>query len=117
MDRRSSAALKGRRANGTPIDRLTPRRGRPPKFGAPSRAVTLTLPEEVLAVLRSIDADLSRAIVRLAQPALARRPRDRPPAELIRFGRRAVIVVTPTRSLEERTGIFLVPLTDGRALM
>jgi hypothetical protein len=36
---------------------------------------------------------------------------------LIAFGRRAVIVVSPTRTLEERTGIFLVPLSDGRALM
>ncbi|MGC4081238.1 MAG: hypothetical protein QM736_03750 [Vicinamibacterales bacterium] len=58
---------------------------------------------------------LSRAIVRLAQPEVAKRPH--PPAELVSFGRRAVIVVTPTRTLEHRTGVVLVPLSDGRALI
>jgi hypothetical protein len=28
---------------------LVPRRGRPRKFGGPSRAVTLTLPEDIIA--------------------------------------------------------------------
>jgi len=62
-----------------PFTSLAPRRGRPRKFPAPSRAVTLTLPEDVLASLGAVDADLSRAIVRIAQttgPARAavRRP-------------------------------------------
>lgn len=82
---------------------------------APSRAITLTLPEHVIDALGSLDADLSRAVVRVAQPELAKRPH--PPVELARFGQRAVIVVNPTRSLEERTGISLVPLPDGRALI
>lgn len=94
---------------------VAPRRGRPRKFTGPSRAVTLTLPLPVIAALGAIDADLSRAVVRLAQPELARRPH--PPAELARFGRRAVIIVNPTRSLERRTGVELVPLPDGRALI
>jgi len=92
-----------------------PRRGRPRKFIAPSRAVTLTLPEDVLAALAAVDHDLSRAVVRIAQPELAKR--THPPAELATFGRRAVIVVNPSRTLEERTGIMLVPLSDGRALI
>ena len=33
------------------------------------------------------------------------------------FGRRGVIVVNPSRTLEERTGVVLVPLSDGRALI
>jgi len=82
---------------------------------APSRAVTLTLPDHVIDALGAMDADVSRAIVRLAQPELARRPHA--PAELIRFGQRAVIVVNPTRTLELRTGVTLVPLPDGRALI
>jgi hypothetical protein len=94
---------------------VTPRRGRPRKFARPSHAVTLTLPDEVIEALSRIDADLSRAIVRLAQPELAKRPH--PPAELATFGRRAVIVVNPTRTLEQRTGVLLVPLSDGRALI
>ena len=94
---------------------LAPRRGRPRKFSAPSKAVTLTLPEPVIAALSDIDADLSRAVVRVAQPEMARRPH--PPAQLARFGRSAVIVVNPTRTLEDRTGVVLIPLSDGRALI
>ncbi len=94
---------------------VRPRRGRPRKFLGPSRAVTLTLPEEVVTALRGVNEDLSRAIVRLAQPEVGKRPHA--PAELAVFGRRAVIVVNPTRTLEERTGVSLVPLADGRALI
>jgi hypothetical protein len=81
----------------------------------PSRAVTLTLPDHVIDALGGLDADLSRAIVRLVQPELARR--SHPPAELATYGRSAVIVVNPSRTLEQRAGISLVPLPDGRALI
>lgn len=91
------------------------RRGRPRKFLRPSRAVTLTLPEDVVATLQSIDGDLSRAVVRAVQPFTRDAPR--PPAELTAFGDRAVIVVPPNRTLKERTGVELVPLSDGRALI
>jgi hypothetical protein len=99
-------------SNPTPV---APRRGRPRKFTGPSRPVTLTLPEAVLSALADVDHDLSRAVVRLAQPEVARR--KHPPAELAAFGGRAVIVVNPSRTLEERTGVLLVPLSDGRALI
>jgi hypothetical protein len=94
---------------------VRPRRGRPRKFSAPSRAVTLTLPDHVIDALAGVDSDLSRAIVRLTQPELAKQPHK--PAELALFGQRAVIVVNPTRTLEQRTGVNLVPLPDGRALL
>jgi len=94
---------------------ISPRRGRPRKFEAPSRAVTLTLPDHVIEALEAIDGDPSRAIVRLIQPNLAKRPH--PPAELATFGSRAVIVVNPTRTLEQHTGVHLIPLPDGRALI
>src|SRR5262245_4451447 len=45
------------------------------------------------------------------------RKRPHPAAELSTFGGRAVIVVNPTRTLEQRTGVVLVPLSDGRALI
>jgi hypothetical protein len=98
-----------------PVARLVPHRGRPRKFAEPSRSVTLTLPEGVIAALGGIDRDLSRAVVRIAQPQLTKRPSAA--AELAVFGGRAVIVVNPSRALEERTGIVLVPLSDGRALI
>ena len=91
------------------------RRGRPRKFTVPSRPVTVTLPEHVLEALTAIDADLGRAIVRLAQPVLAGRPHA--PAELATFGRHSVIVVHPSRTLERRTGVELLHLPDGRALI
>jgi len=77
--------------------------------------VTLTLPVQVIDALSAIDIDLSRAVVRVAQPELSRR--RRPPAELAVFGRRSVIVITPSRTLERRMGVELVPLPDGRALI
>ena len=98
-----------------PSESIAPRRGRPRKFSRPSRSVTLTLPEHVLEALEGIDHDLSRAVVRLSQPELAKQPH--PPAELVTFGQRAVIVVNPTRTLEQRTGVLLIPLSDGRALI
>ncbi len=94
---------------------LAPRRGRPRKFVEPSRAITLTLPESVIQALSAVDHDLSRAVVRVTQPEMAKRPHL--PAELAMFGRHAVIVVNPTRTLEQRTGVLLVPLSDGRALI
>jgi hypothetical protein len=75
----------------------------------------VTLPEHVIAALAGVDGDLGRAIVRLAQPAVARRPH--PPAELATFGRHSVIVVNPSRTLEKRTGVELLHLPDGRALI
>src|SRR5262245_36113039 len=94
---------------------VAPHRGRPRKFTEPSRAVTLPLPEGIIATLSAIDRDLSRAVVRIAQPQMGKRPSA--PAELAVFGGRAVIIVHPCRALEERTGIVLVPLSDGRALI
>jgi len=98
-----------------PTQSFTPRRGRPRKFAQPSRAVTLTLPDAVIETLETIDHDLSRAVVRLAQAGAGKG--THPPAELVSFGRRAVIVVNPTTTLEQRTGVVLVPFPDGRALI
>jgi len=94
---------------------LRRRRGRPRKFAGPSRAVTLTLPESVIATLTNIDRDLSRAIVNLTT---RRTPGNgHGPAELSVFGRRAVITVQPSASFATRTGVEFVPLPDGRALI
>ena len=94
---------------------LRRRRGRPRKFAAPSRAITLTLPESVIAVLERIDRDISRPIVALT--GRLGRQNGQAAAELSVFGRRAVITVQPRPSLAARTGVELVPLPDGRALI
>jgi hypothetical protein len=94
---------------------LRRRRGRPRKFAAPSKAVTLTLPESVLQLLATIDPDPSLAIVQLTKRRAPAQTRSA--AELNVFGKRAVITIRPTRLLEQQLGLELVPLPDGRALI
>jgi hypothetical protein len=91
--------------------------GRPPKYGRPSRAVTVTLPEDTLSRLSAIDADVGRAIVRLTERHDKARTRIAPAAELARYGNHAVIVVSPVKSLKRLPGVQLVPVGDGRALI
>ncbi len=98
------------------IELLPSRRGRPQKFGRPSRAVTLTLPEDVIAALVRVDADLSRAVVRIMQPMMADAGTT-PSVELSKFGRGAVIIVTPVPAMSRIPGVMLAPLPDGRTLI
>jgi len=94
---------------------FTARRGRPRKFTRPSRTITLTLPEDTLEALAGLDPDIGRAIVRLAR-GLAGDSRH-PGVELTTFGSRAVIVVSPTKTLRGLRGVELVPFVDGRFLI
>ena len=93
------------------------RRGRPPKYGRPSRAVTVTLPEDVLARLAHVHPDVGSAIVNLVERRLPNRAKRIRTAELTRYGRHAVILVTPTPALRRLKGVHLVPVADGRALI
>jgi hypothetical protein len=90
--------------------------GRPRKFGRPSRAVTVTLPEDVLSRLGVLDTDLGRAIVTLVERRGAR-ARAVKPAEIASYGRHAVIIVTPVNALKRIAGVQLVPIGNGRALI
>jgi hypothetical protein len=99
-----------------PAALVAPHRGRPPKFGRPAQAVTITLPDDVVRALRTVDPDLSRAIVRLAEKSgTALVPR--PPVELTHYGHSAVIVVASGKAIGRLAGVELVPLPDGRALI
>lgn len=90
--------------------------GRPRKFGRPSRAVTVTLPEDVLTRLGALDTDLGRAIVTLVERKGARvRAVER--AEIASYGNHAVIIVTPVNALKRIAGVQLVPIGNGRALI
>jgi hypothetical protein len=73
------------------------------------------LPDDVISVLRGIDTDLSRAVVRIVTPFERETPRAS--TELVTFGDRGVIIVPPNRSFKEWIGVELVPLPDGRALL
>jgi hypothetical protein len=99
-----------------PTELLPSRRGRPQKFGRPSRAVTLTLPEDVIAALSRIDDDLSRAVVRVMQPLLSNGG-SMPPVELSKFGKGAVIIIKPVPAMSRIPGVRLAPLPDGRTLI
>jgi len=96
---------------------VRPGPGRPPKFGRPSRAVTLTLPEDVLERLGAVHADLAQAIVNLVEGRPRSRARRRQSAELCTYGKHAVIVVTPVKALKRLAGVQLVPIGDGHALI
>ena len=100
-----------------PSTRASPARGRPRKYGRPARAITLTLPEDVLARLRDVDTDLGRAIVKIVERRPARRVAATAPAEIARYGTHAVIVVTPVKPLKRLPGVQLVPMGDGRCLI
>lgn len=103
-------------ASSAPMTKVLRRgRGRPKKFDEPTRVVTLTLPESAVTRLLHLHSDLARAVIGLIDD---RAPvSERPPAELVMFGRNAVISVRHTPTLERRIGVQLVPLPDGRALI
>ena len=94
-----------------------PARGRPRKYGRPSRAVTFTLPEDVLSRLSVIDADVGRAIVRLVERQRHAPARTVRHAEIARYGNHGVIVVNPANALKRLPGVELVPIGNGRALI
>lgn len=87
------------------------------KYGRASRAVSVTLPEDVIARLSAIDADLGRAIVALAERHGKPRARPLRHAEIAAYGNHAVIVVNPAKELKRLPGVQLVPVGDGRALI
>jgi hypothetical protein len=91
--------------------------GRPKKYGRLSRAITVTLPEDVLARLSAVDTDLGRSIVRLVEHNTPVRPTRVPPAETASYGSHAVIIVTPGDALKRLAGVQLVPIGNGRALI
>ena len=91
--------------------------GRPRKFGRPSRAVTVTLPEDTIDRLTTINADIGTAIVNLVDRRISSRVQPVAPADIKRYGKHAVIVVTPIKALRRLKGVQLVPIGDGRALI
>jgi hypothetical protein len=92
-------------------------RGRPSKYGRPARAVTVTLPEDVLARLSAVHADVGSAIVSLVEKSAPVRTEPIRSAEVTRYGNRAVIIVTPSPTLRRLRGVQLVPVGNGRALI
>jgi len=104
-----------------PAPPVRPRRGRPPKYGRPARLVAVTLPNDVVDWLASVDPDVGRAIVRLHGRIALRTTRqpgpDVPQAELVDVGEgRALIVVDP-RVVRGLAGVAAIPFGEGRAFL
>jgi hypothetical protein len=97
------------------------RRGRPPKFGRPSRVVALTLPEDVIDRLRRVHRDLGWAIVRLldnAPRAASPRPNDAPPdVELVAVADRRSLIVVNREVIRTLPGVNIIPLSGTRAFL
>jgi hypothetical protein len=93
------------------------RLGRPSKYGRPARAVTVTLPEDILGRLSTINTDVGLAIVNLVEKNRSNRVPLVPPAEITSYGKHSVIAVTPAKALRRLKGVQLIPIGNGRALI
>ncbi|MEO8681506.1 MAG: hypothetical protein ABI665_20835 [Vicinamibacterales bacterium] len=94
------------------------RRGRPLKFGRKAQLVTITLPDDVVQWLSSLDADIGWALVRLHERSTkASKARKIEVAGLVQLpGKRALILVRP-EFFSNLKGVSVIPLSDGRAFL
>jgi hypothetical protein len=92
-------------------------RGRPPKFGRPSQLVTLTLPDDVLAWLKTLHADPAWAIVKLHEKADRRQRKPIALAELVQLPQRRALILVNAEALKQLPGVAIIPLSDGRGFL
>lgn len=94
------------------------KRGRPLKFGRKAQLVTITLPDDVVTWLGSLDPDLGWALVRLHERSTkATKAREVAVAGLVQLpGKRALILVRP-EFFTNLKGVSVIPLADGRAFL
>jgi hypothetical protein len=108
-------AVKARKANKNSVPHPG---GRPPKFDEPRRVVTVTLPERTLRQLAAVEPDLARAVVKVAQKALAGGRSPKAPVELIEaFPGTSVIVVAASRALRKIPWLRLIEIAPSRFLL
>jgi hypothetical protein len=97
------------------------RRGRPSKFGRPSRVVALTLPEDVIDRLRRRHRDLAWAIVSLldneSSPASTRKGDPQPDVELVTVADRRSLIVVNRDVIGDLPGVNIIPLSGSRAFL
>ena len=98
-------------------------RGRPPKFGRPSTLLALTLPQDTVEYLQTMDADVGWAIVKLADRLQgvesAAESTSGPPAdaELLPIGSDRFLIVVREQAFSDLPDVSLVPLGQGRAFL
>lgn len=97
------------------------RRGRPSKFGRPSRVVALTLPEDAIDRLRRVHRDLGWAIVKLLDKAphgaSARGDEAQPDVELVTVADRRSLIVVNREVIRNLPGVNIIPLSGSRAFL
>ena len=96
------------------------RTGRPAKFNEPSRPVTITLPDRILARLPEIDGDRAKGIVKAVEAVLGGGPcgpAAEPVGELAVAKDEALLVVARSRLLASVPWIGLVEIAPGRHLL
>jgi hypothetical protein len=97
------------------------KRGRPPKFGRPSRVVAVTLPDEVVRGLRRVHQDLGWAIVTLFEKRGPKRMSSavepRSDAELVTIGQRRSLIVVNRTVFKSLPGINFIPLAGDSAFL
>jgi hypothetical protein len=99
-------------------------RGRPSKFGRPSRVVAVTLPQDAIDRLRRINRDLGWAIMTLLDKGAAAAPSPRrpdqmlePDVELVAVADRRSLIVINREHIRHLPGINLIPLRGNRAFV
>jgi hypothetical protein len=94
------------------------RRGRPHKYGRPSRVVALTLPKEVIEALRASHSDLGWAVVTLVEKTRGRAQRQ-PSADvqLVEVGAGASLIVVNPAFIQHLPTVQMVPLSDHEAFL
>jgi len=92
--------------------------GRPPKFSEPSRPVTVTLPERVLAKLQQVGSDRGIAITQAVDALVSDSDLQRPLVEIVRVcDGQGLIVVGFSKALSRIPGIQLVEISPLRYLI
>ena len=94
--------------------------GRPAKFDEPSRPVTITLPDRILARLAEIGDDRAKAIVKAVETVLAGGscgPAPEPVGELSVAKDESLLVVARSRLLASVPWITMIGIAPGRHLI
>ena len=98
------------------MSKTTP--GRPPKFAEPSRPVTVTLPERILAKLQVINKDRGLAITRIVDNLVPDSRLNRPLLEIVPIsGGQGLIVIPFSKVLSKMPEIQLVEISPLRHII
>lgn len=93
------------------------RRGRPPKFGRPAQLITLTLPHDSVAWLKTVHPDPAWAVVKLHEQATRRAHQPVALAELVQLPHRRALIMVNAEALRRLPGAAIIPLSDGRGIL